>query len=65
MPEKSYLPKARQKLTPPEKPNTCASTFVSTFSGRFYLSLEATNFIFHDRGNNLITAFIADKYINI
>ena len=45
MPEKSYLPKARQKLTP-EKPNTCASTFVTTFLGRLYLSLEAINFIF-------------------
>ena len=47
MPEKSYLPKARQKLTP-EKLNTCASTFVTTFLGRLYLSLEAINFIFPD-----------------
>ena len=44
MPEKSYLPKATQKLTP-EKPNTCTSTFVTTFLGRPYLSLEAINFI--------------------
>ena len=44
MPEKSYLPKAMQKLTP-EKPNTGTSTFVTTFLGRLYLSLEAINFI--------------------
>ena len=43
MPEKSYLPKPRQKLTP-EKPNTFANTFVTIFLGRF--SLEAINFIF-------------------
>ena len=44
MPEKSYLPKAMQKLTP-EKPNTCTSTFVTTFLGRLFLFLEAINFI--------------------
>ena len=44
MPEKSYLPKAMQKLTP-EKPNTCTSTKGATFLGRLFLSLEAINFI--------------------
>ena len=41
----SYLPKPRQELAP-EKPTTCASTFVhvTTFLGR--LSLEAIHFIF-------------------
>ena len=45
MPDKSYLSKPRQKLTP-EKPNAYANTFVTTFLGR--LSLEAINFIFPD-----------------
>ena len=43
MPDKSYLPKSRQKLTP-EKLNTRANAFVTIFLGRF--SLEAINFIF-------------------
>ena len=38
MPDKSYLPEPmpRQKLTP-EKPDTCAGTSVTTFSGNLTL----------------------------
>ena len=35
MPDKSYHPKPRQKLTP-EQPNACAITLLTTFLGRYH-----------------------------
>ena len=56
----------RQKLTP-EKPNTFAGTSVTTVSGNLTLPLPPLRqlILFPRLSNNLIKAFITDKYINI